>query len=89
MCGERLSHNHGIFSETLLVVTDWQLLLFSAVGESLIIASVYGLLLYGAYKVCGYFDMTVFFLDIFEFFNPAIHSVGESVQIRIPRLHVH
>lgn len=31
-------------------IPDWQLLLFSAVGESLIIASVYGLLLYGAYK---------------------------------------
>jgi len=31
-------------------IPDWQLLLFTAVGESLIGASVFGLLLYGAYK---------------------------------------
>jgi hypothetical protein len=35
----------------LLVVTDWQLLLISAIVENLIGASVFGLLLYGAYKV--------------------------------------
>jgi nitric oxide reductase large subunit len=35
----------------LLVVTDWQLLLISAVGENLIGASVFGFLLYGAYRV--------------------------------------
>jgi hypothetical protein len=43
----------------LLVVTDWQLLLFSAVGENLVSASVSGFLLYGAYKVCGFFGMRV------------------------------
>jgi hypothetical protein len=35
----------------LLVVTDWQMLLFTAIGEGLISASVFGFLLYGAYKV--------------------------------------
>lgn len=55
-----VSHNCGIFSKMLPVVTDWQMLLVSVVGGSLVSASVYGLLLYGAYKVstvCGYCGM--------------------------------
>jgi hypothetical protein len=35
----------------LLFVTDWELLLVIAVGESAVSGSVHGLLLYGAYKV--------------------------------------
>jgi hypothetical protein len=46
-----LKDNPGIFNKVLLFVTDWQLLLVSAVGGSAVSASVYGLLLYGAYKV--------------------------------------
>jgi hypothetical protein len=55
----------------LLVVTDWQLLLFTAVGESLISASVIGFLLYGAYKV----SMWIFGQNTFEFLSPGIHSL--------------
>lgn len=38
-------------NETLLFVTDWELLLVSAVGGCAVGGSVCGLLLYGAYKV--------------------------------------
>jgi len=67
----------------LLFVTDWELLFLSVVGGSAISASVFGLLIYGAYKVCTWkFGPGVFIhfshsfvLDILEFFNLGIHCV--------------
>jgi len=81
-----MSHNCDIFSKMLLVVTDWQLLLVSAVGENLIGASVFGFLLYGAYKVCGYLGMRVLpeYLWIFKSWNSQFGEVraSQNPQIR-------
>jgi hypothetical protein len=63
-------------NKTLLFVTDWELLLVIAVGGSAISGSVYGLLLYGSYKVntCK-FGHSNLFLHILRFLSPGVNCV--------------
>jgi hypothetical protein len=78
ICRVWFKDSPGIFNKVLLFVADWQLLLASAVGGSAISASVYGLLLYGAYKVC-----TWKFGHVIALGHNMCHK---TVQGRIPRL---